>query len=56
MKIRYTGESCVSLTNNKIYEVFDYKYGSFQILDDTNEKYYFSEDDFEIIEEVEKAH
>ncbi len=50
MKIRYNGCSSVSLTKGKIYEVISIEKECYRIVDDTDEDYLFSPDDFEIIE------
>lgn len=50
MRIKYTGESNVSLTRNKEYEVISIEKGWYRIVDDTGEDYIFEPDEFEIIE------
>lgn len=50
MRIKYTGESNVSLTRNKEYEVISIEKGWYRIVDDTDEDYIFEPDEFEIIE------
>jgi len=51
MKVKYINESDVSLTNGKIYEVIAVEYGWYRIIDDTDEDYLFSPEEFEIVEE-----
>ena len=50
MKIKFKGETSVSLTNNKEYEVISTENGWIRLIDDTGEDYLFSPDQFEIIE------
>lgn len=47
MTIKYNGETDVSLTNGKTYDVISIEMGDFRIVDDTGEDYLFSPDDFE---------
>lgn len=51
MKIKYNGNTSVSLTNGKIYEVISIEKECFRIIDDTDEDYLFSPEEFEIIEQ-----
>lgn len=51
MKVKYNGESSVSLTNGKEYDVIGVEKGWYRIVDDTEEDYLFSPEEFEIIEE-----
>ncbi len=51
MKIKYTGETDISLTNGKIYEVLSIKYETYQIVDDNGEEYFFPSEEFEIVSE-----
>ena len=51
MKVKYIGESSVSLTKDKIYEVLSTEKEWYRIVDDTEEDYLFSPDEFEVIEE-----
>lgn len=51
MKIKYNGETGVSLTNGKIYDVISIEMGDFRIVDDTGEDYLFSSEDFEITDD-----
>ena len=51
MKVKYIKESCVSLTNGKIYNVIRMEDGLYRIVDDTQEDYLFYPDEFEIVEE-----
>jgi hypothetical protein len=50
IKVKYIGETDVSLTNGKTYEVIGKESGWFRIVDDTGEDYLFSPDQFETIE------
>lgn len=50
MKVKYINETCVSLTNGKIYEVIAVEEGLFRIVDDTDEDYLFYPEEFEIVE------
>lgn len=50
MKVKYIGESCVSLTNGKIYEVITIEDGWYRIVDDTDEDYLFDPDKFQNID------
>ena len=50
MKVKYKGKSNVSLTNGKIYDVISVERNSYRIVDDTDDDYLFSPDDFEIVE------
>lgn len=51
MKVKYKGKSDVSLTNGKIYEVVSVEQSWYRIIDNTEEDYLFSPDEFEIVEE-----
>ena len=51
MKVKYTGETDVSLTNGKEYDVIAVESGWFRIVDDTEEDYIFPPDQFEVIEQ-----
>ena len=51
MKVKYQGKSDVSLTNGKVYEVIAVEGGWYRIVDDTDDDYLFSPDEFEEIEE-----
>lgn len=51
MKVRYINKSDVSLTNGKIYSVIAIEDTWYRIVDDTEEDYLFSPDEFEIVEE-----
>lgn len=51
MKIKYIGETDVSLTNGKIYEVISIEETLLRIIDDTGEDYLFPPEEFEILEE-----
>ena len=51
MKVKYIDESDVSLTNGKIYEVLSIEHGWYRIVDNTDEDYLFSPDEFEVVEE-----
>ena len=50
MKVRYKGESNVSLTKNKIYDVIAIEKTWYRIVDETGEDYLFPPDEFEIVE------
>lgn len=50
MKVKYKGKTDVSLTNEKIYEVLAVEEGWFRIVDDTDDDYLYSPDEFEVIE------
>ena len=50
MKVRYIGENCVSLTNNKIYEVISIEKDWYRIMDDTEEDYLFPPELFDTVE------
>ena len=50
MKVRYKGETDVSLTANKIYEVLSTEDGLYRIVDDTEEDYLYPPEQFEILE------
>lgn len=41
MKVKYIGQSDVSLTNGKIYKVVSIENGWYRIVDDTEEYYLF---------------
>lgn len=51
MKVKYIGETDVSLTNGTIYEVLGVESGCYRIVDNTDEDYLFMPEEFEIIEE-----
>ena len=46
MKVKYIGQSDVSLTNGKIYKVVSIENGWYRIVDDTEEDYLFSPYEF----------
>lgn len=50
MKIKYNGETCVSLENGKVYEVLSIEEGWYRIVDDTEEDYLFPPELFDIVE------
>lgn len=50
MKVKYINETDVSLTNGKVYEVLSIERGWYRIVDDTEEDYLFSPEEFEIVE------
>lgn len=50
MKVKFKGKSSVSLTNGKEYDVISVEKGWFRIVDNTDDDYLFSPDQFEIIE------
>lgn len=49
MKVKYIGESDVSLTKGKEYEVIGIESGWYRIVDDTEEDYLYSPESFEIV-------
>lgn len=51
MKIKFNGESGVSLTNGKEYEVLSVENGWYRIVDDTDDDYLFPPEEFDVIEE-----
>ena len=51
MKVKYIGESDVSLTKQKIYDVLAVEDGLYRIVDDTEEDYLFYPEEFEIIKD-----
>lgn len=51
MKAKYKGETDVSLTNGKTYEVISIEGGWYRIEDDTGEDYLFSPEEFEVTEQ-----
>lgn len=51
MKIKYICESDCSLTNGKIYDVLAIENGWYRIIDDTENDYLFSPEEFEIVQD-----
>ena len=51
MKIKYIRESDWSLTNGKIYDVLTIENGWYRIIDDTENDYLFSPEEFEIVQD-----
>ena len=51
MRVKYLGETSVSLTKNKIYDVLSVENGEYRIVDDTEDDYLFSAGNFEVVEE-----
>lgn len=51
MKVKYIGESDVSVINGNTYEVLAVESGWYRIVDETEEDYVYPPDQFEIIEE-----
>ncbi len=51
MKVRYIGESDVSLTNGKIYDVLSIESDWYRIIDNTEDDYLFNPEEFEEVEE-----
>lgn len=51
MKVKYIGETDVSLTNGKEYDVIGVESGWFCIKDDTDEDYIYPPDQFTVIEQ-----
>ena len=49
IKIKYLGETCVSLTHEKLYEVISIEETYYRIVDDTDEDYLFPPHLFEIV-------
>lgn len=50
MKVRCKIDYGISLTSGKIYEVIGIEYGSYRIIDDTEEDYLFFPDIFDVVE------
>lgn len=51
MKAKYTGEtSFLELTHDKIYEVLSVEKGWYRIVDDSDDDYLYSPDEFKIVE------
>ena len=50
MLIKYKGKSDVSLTNGKVYQVISIEKAWYRIIDNTDEDYLFSPDEFDIVE------
>ncbi len=50
MKVKYKGKSDISLTNGKTYDVISVERGWYRIMDDTQEDYLFSPEDFDVVE------
>ena len=50
MKIKYIGPKMVALEKNKTYEVLDEKHGTFKVMSELDETYYFPKKYFEIVE------
>lgn len=51
MKVKYKGDSSVSLTKDKVYDVLSVERGLYRIIDDTEEDYLFYPEEFEVMEE-----
>ena len=51
MKVKYIGPTCVSLINNKEYEVLSIENGCYRIFDETEEDYLFMAEEFVTVEE-----
>ncbi len=51
MKVKYKGETCVSLANGKIYNVISIEKTWYRIIDDTGEDYLFMPEQFEVVAE-----
>lgn len=51
MKVKYTGKSDVSLTNGKLYKVIAIEDSWYRIIDNTDEDYLFSPDEFVVVED-----
>ena len=50
MKVKYKGKTDISLTNGKVYDVLSVENGWYRIVDDTEEDYLFSPEDFDIVQ------
>ena len=50
MRVKYKLESNVSLTKGNAYDVLSVEQGCYRIVDDTDDDYLYSPEDFEIIE------
>ena len=50
MKVKYIGPTCVSLINNKEYEVLSIENGCYRIIDETEEDYLFMAEEFVVTE------
>lgn len=50
MKVKYKEKTDISLTNGKVYDVLSVENGWYRIVDDTEEDYLFSPEDFEIVQ------
>lgn len=50
MKVKYLGESGLSLTNGKIYTVIAIEKEWYRIIDNTGEDYLYSPDEFSVVE------
>ena len=51
VKVKYIGETCYSLTQDKEYEVIGIENEFYQIIDNSGEDYFFPPDEFEIVTE-----
>ena len=56
MKVKYIGATDISLENGKIYDVISIECGSYRIVDDTEEDYLFSPEEFEIVSDDDRKH
>jgi hypothetical protein len=50
MKVKYIGDSNISLTKDKEYAVIGIESGWYRIVDDTEEDYLYSPESFEVVE------
>ena len=51
MKVRYMGEtSFLELTHDKVYDVISIEKGWYRLVDDSDEDYLYSPEDFEVVE------
>ena len=50
IKVKYIGKTDVSLTHGKEYDVLGIEHGWYRIVDDTDDDYLFSPDEFKLIE------
>lgn len=51
MKVKYTGETTVSLTNGKEYEVLSVENGWYRIVDETDDDYLFPPELFDKVKQ-----
>lgn len=51
MKVKYIGPDLIAIKKDKIYEVLDIKHGTYKIMSELEETYYFPSKCFEVVEE-----